>query len=68
MWDGLTYYGGEWHGQFFGAEVEIPHVDNDIGVSFIAVLHDGITGKELQRQEFSFELKRFHDRYWILAD
>lgn len=68
--DELTYYGGEWHGPDFGAEytVFIPHEDEEIGVSFVVVTRDRVTGVELQRQEFSLELKRFHDRYWILAD
>jgi len=68
--DRLSYYGGEWHGPHFGAEndVTIHRGDEDIGASFVAVLRDRVTGEELQRREFSFELKRFHDRYWILAD
>jgi len=68
--DRLTYYGGEWHGPFFGVKdtVAIPHKDEEIRVSFVVVLLDRITGVELEQQEFSFKLKRFHDRYWILAD
>ncbi|MFH1372278.1 MAG: hypothetical protein ABII79_00560 [bacterium] len=68
--DRLSYYGGKWHGPHFGTEndVRIYREDEDIGVSFVVVLHDRITGTALQRQEFIFVLKRYHDRYWIFAD
>lgn len=62
----LTWYNDEWNGPIFGVGADIPNLDTIITVSFVAILSDRLSGSELQRQEYSLDLKRFYKPYRIL--
>lgn len=62
----LTWYSGKWNGPIFGVGADIPNLDTIITVSFVAILSDRLSGSELQRQEYSLDLKRFYKPYRIL--
>jgi len=65
--DRLVYYDRKWHGPIYGVSFKIPHCDENIQLDFCVVLKHRVSEMEIKKQYFSIELKRFYDRYWILA-